>query len=372
MRRTPLGNFWLLQLAGWSGFYVSMAFSRMGRIPLPYMLTSKVLLTALGVCASLALRAILRPLIARQARMLTVVAVSVCASYVLAALWTAAFNVLVLPIGAAMLGETGTVTSLFQLLYGSVYYAFSLGAWGFLYLGFKHHQAWQAERERALVAEKQAADARLRALRYQLNPHFFFNALNAISTLVTERRNDEASAMIARLGDFLRSTLHRETTASVSLHDELEFTRRYLDIERIRFEHRLAVAFDVDEQAQYAAVPVLLLQPLVENAVRHGIASLEQGGSIVIAGRLVSERDGKWVEISIDNDAAPPRRRSDGGIGIANVRERLELLYGPAHKFSAGFVRSRYHARIAMPFTAVAARPAPTFGPAEREPAHAS
>lgn len=371
MRRSPLGNFWLLQLAGWSGFYVAMAFSRMGRIPLPYMLTSKVLLTALGVAASLALRAILRPLIARQARMLTVVAVSVVASYVLAALWTAAFNVLVLPIGTAMLGETVRITSLFQLFYGSVYHAFSLGAWGFLYIGFKHHQAWQAERERALVAEKQAADARLRALQYQLNPHFFFNTLNAISTLVTERRNDEASAMIARLGDFLRSTLHRETTATVSLRDELEFTQRYLDIERIRFEHRLVVSFDVDDEALDAAVPALLLQPLVENAVRHGIAPLVQGGSIVIAARLEADRDGRRVEISIDNDAPPARHASAEGIGLANVRERLEMLYGPAHRFSAGVVRSRYQVLIVLPFTAVEARPESAAGTPALEPAHA-
>lgn len=371
MRRTPLANFWLLQLAGWTGFYVSMAFSRMGRFPLSYMLTSKVLLTALGVGASLVLRAILRPLLARQMRMVSVVAVCTIASFILAAAWTAAFNVLVIPIGAAMLGRAESIGSLFELFYGSVYHAFSLGAWGFLYLGFKHHQAWQAERERALIAERQAANARLRALQYQLNPHFFFNTLNAISTLVTERRNDEASAMIARLGDFLRATLHRDTTASVSLRDELAFTQRYLDIERIRFEHRLVVAHDVDDDALDAAVPVLLLQPLVENAVRHGIAPLEQGGSIVIAAARTSDRDGAWLEISIDNDAPQPRSKPDGGIGIANVRERLEMLYGPTHRFSAGFVSSRYHARIALPFTAAAPAAAPKFDAPAREPAHA-
>jgi two-component system sensor histidine kinase AlgZ len=233
-----------------------------------------------------------------------------------------------------------------------VYHAFSLGAWGFLYIGFKHHQAWQAERERALQAEKQAADARLRALQYQLNPHFFFNTLNAISTLVTERRNDEASAMIARLGDFLRATLRRDGDASVPLRDELEFTRRYLDIERIRFEHRLAVSYDVATDALDAAVPVLLLQPLVENAIRHGIAPIEEGGTVAIGARLAGKGTARLLEITIDNDAKETRRNSDGGIGIANVRDRLEMLYGRKQQFSAGFVRGRYHVRIAMPYSA--------------------
>ena len=351
MRRSPLARFWLLQLVGWSGFFVAMAFSRMGRIPLAYMLASKVLLTLLGVAASLGLRAILKPLIARQTRMVTVVAISVVASYLLAALWTAAFNVMVLPIDEAMLGETPRIQSLFQLLYGSVYHAFSLGAWGFLYIGFKHHQAWQAERERALLAEKQAADARLRALQYQLNPHFFFNTLNAISTLVTERRNDEASAMIARLGDFLRVTLRRDAIASVSLRDELDFTRRYLDIERIRFEDRLAVSYDVTDEALDAAVPVLLLQPLVENAIRHGIAPIEDGGAIAIGARVVGDGSARRLEITIDNDVRGSRRASDGGIGIANVRDRLAMLYGSDQHFSAKLEGAAYRVRIALPYS---------------------
>ena len=377
MRSVRLSPFWKLQLIGWSGFYVAMAFSRMGRFPLSYMLTAKVALTLLGVAASLALRAVLRPLLARQVPLARVVAVSVIASYVLAAVWTAAFNLIDMPIARAIIGGDWNIRSVAALFGGTVYHAFSLVAWGFLYLGIKHHRAWQEERERALRAEAAAADARLRALQYQLNPHFFFNTLNAISTLIVERRNDDAAAMIARLGEFLRATLERDVTTCVSLGDELGFVQRYLDIEQIRFEDRLTVRLDIAEDAYTATVPLLILQPLVENAIRHGIAPLERGGTLDIAARVREDPQQAWLDITIENDAPDLALSADAhdgmrGIGLTNVRERLAMLYGERYRLAAGHVAEaggRFTVHLRLPY--VAERLAQSPASVEMEPAHA-
>ncbi|MGH7711278.1 MAG: sensor histidine kinase [Gemmatimonadaceae bacterium] len=368
MRRLPLSTFWTLQIVGWTGFYVSMAFSRLGRVPLDFMLITKTVLTLLGIAASLALRAVLKPMLARQLSLLNVVAVSVVASYVLAAIWTATFNVAVIPIAQAMLGEPAGIRSISALLSGTVYHAFSLVAWGFLYIGIKHHSAWQAERERALRAEAAAADARLRALQYQLNPHFFFNTLNAISTLIVERRNDDAAAMIARLGEFLRATLRRDVLTRVSLADELGFAQRYLDIEQIRFEDRLTVQIDMTEDAYAATVPLLILQPLVENAIRHGIAPLEGGGTLAISARTDDDRTGRWLDIVIANDAPAeePSQNDSRGIGLTNVRERLTMLYGDRCHFTAARNGAQFRACVRIPY--VAERPAAPAPSVEREP----
>ena len=130
-----------------------------------------------------------------------------------------------------------------------MYNAFTMLAWSVLYIGIRYYAALQAERERSLAAEAAAHQAQLEALRYQINPHFLFNALNAVSTLVTERRNDEASRMLARVSDFLRLTLTAPVRDEVALADEIDYVRQYLEIERVRFGERLRTEFDVAPDA---------------------------------------------------------------------------------------------------------------------------
>ncbi|MEX0892130.1 MAG: sensor histidine kinase [Gemmatimonadota bacterium] len=179
---------------------------------------------------------------------------------------------------------------------------------------------------RTAQLESSMTEARLEALRMELNPHFLFNTLNAIAGLVRRHDNAAAVAMLARLGDLLRVTLERGAAQEITLEEELSFLERYLEIERLRFHDRLVVEMDVPEHLRSALVPTLVLQPLVENAVRHGIARRPGPGVLHVSaqersGRLcLSVRD---TGIGLSTDASPRE-----GVGLSNTRARLAQLYG--------------------------------------------
>ncbi|HEX6059644.1 MAG TPA: histidine kinase [Gemmatimonadaceae bacterium] len=180
---------------------------------------------------------------------------------------------------------------------------------------------------RAAQLQTRIAEARVEALRMELNPHFLFNTLNAISGLVRLRETDAAVRMLARLGDLLRATIDRGAGPETTLEEELALLDLYLDIERVRFGERLEVRVDVQHEARAALVPTLILQPLVENAVRHGIARTPGPGLIEITAR----RENGALHLAVrDNGAGLPdeaEARSDG-VGLSNTRARLEELYG--------------------------------------------
>jgi signal transduction histidine kinase len=329
-------SFWLLQCAGWLAFAVAMALSRVGIYPLGYMAATKTLLAALGLAVSLALRAVYRRLLRREPSIALTIVTCVVTSYVAASAWTAAYNVLDAPLATAMLGRRVHVDNTFELFAGSVYHAFALLAWSVLYLAVKHQERVRVERERALRAEAHLHQARLEALRYQLNPHFLFNTLNALSTLVVEGRTDEAAAMIARLGEFLRLTLAGEGVAEIPLAEELDFVERYLEIEQVRFGVRLQVRVDAAPGLASHPVPALILQPLVENAVKHAVAPREAGGRIAVTAR----RAGDALVLAVEDDGPGLGGESSGsGIGLANTRDRLRARYGDGARLSLEAVR---------------------------------
>jgi LytS/YehU family sensor histidine kinase len=237
---------------------------------------------------------------------------------------------------------------------------FVLVAWSFLYFGIKHYHALEEERRRLQALEVMARDAQMRALRYQLQPHFLFNILNAISTLVLDNQPRIATQMIARLADLLRKTLESPDTHQVSLKEEIAVTKEYLALEKIRFGPRLMVTFAIDPETQEALVPRFLLQPLVENAIRHGIARRPDGGNLV----LRSDMAGGRLRVRIENDGAeddePVLWRNTAsphrGVGLTNTRARLQQMYGyeatlETHATASG----AYEVRISMPFSTVAA-----------------
>ena len=175
----------------------------------------------------------------------------------------------------------------------------------------------------------QVAESRLGALRTQLHPHFLFNSLNAITVLVRDKDTAAAARMLDLLSDVLRQVLKNDQAHVVSLAEELAFLERYLAIEQIRFSDRLQVRFNVDESLKDAAVPVFILQPLVENALRHGIAKRAEGGIVEVSAR----RDGESLRLTIADKGGGLNRASGedtggNGLGLANIRERLTTLYG--------------------------------------------
>lgn len=219
---------------------------------------------------------------------------------------------------------------------GMLYATFVLIAWSALYLGIKHYDAFQTEHERAIQAEALAREARLQALRYQLNPHFLFNALNAISTLVSKGESAAANQMLAQLAAFLRSTLDGLGAQEIPLSHEISNTQGYLDIEKARLGERLALEFSIEPGTQHALVPALLLQPLVENAIRHGISPSPEGGKLTIKTERVSDR----LRVTVSDNAVGAQRHSSrvakqpNGLGLSNTIERLRVLYDSNHRLA--------------------------------------
>jgi signal transduction histidine kinase len=201
----------------------------------------------------------------------------------------------------------------------------------FAVLGVEHATVYYAEaREREVHAARlasQLAEARLGALRSQLNPHFLFNSLNAITVLVRDQDTGTASRMLEQLGEVLRQALQTDRSPEIPLAEEIGFLERYLAIEQVRFSDRLRARFAVDPAVLAAAVPSFVLQPLVENALRHGLARRTEGGSLVIVARR--EADDLVLEVSNDGPGLDPAATGERrGLGLANTRERLATMYG--------------------------------------------
>jgi LytS/YehU family sensor histidine kinase len=207
--------------------------------------------------------------------------------------------------------------------------------WTGLYFGFKYYESLQTQREATLRAAALAQEAQLKMLRYQLNPHFLFNTLNAISTLILDSENRTANQAVMRLSEFLRYTLDQDPMKKVTLRQEIEAMNLYLTTEKLRFGDRLKLEFAVEERALEALVPSLLLQPLIENAVKFAVSPSEKGGSVRIEGRV----RGTMLELVVADDgpglntgAAPGAGR---GVGLRNTRERLAVLYEDNHRFAS-------------------------------------
>ncbi len=223
----------------------------------------------------------------------------------------------------------------FEIFGGALSTAYILLCWSVLYFGIKFYESKRAQEEAMLKAVALAQEAQLKMLRYQLNPHFLFNTLNAISTLILDKQNRKANHAVARLSEFLRYTLDQDPMKKVTLRQEIEALDLYLGTERLRFGERLRLEYAIEEPALEALVPSLLLQPLLENSLKYAVSAREQGGMVRIEGRT---REG-LLELSVIDDGPglpdgpPPGDRR--GVGLANTRERLKVLYGENCRFAA-------------------------------------
>jgi len=333
-------QFWLLQAGGWLALAVIGFFSLNLWYNQPglYYLGHTLLQSVLGLLLSWPLRSIYRRAWYMPARSrLLVIAASVL---VFACLWAA----LRLALFSYMTGETELWSDFGGWLYPSI---FIFLCWTALYHGLKYYrlaeleysalQEMAAERNReafkAAQARSAAREAELTMLRYQLNPHFLFNTLNALQSLVINRRGERASQMIDALSDFLRYSLYTDPHSMVTVADEFRAIERYLEIEQARFGDRLSVSLQLSPEAADEPLPSLLLQPLVENAIKHAITKSEAPSRLVI--EAFCSRG--FLELRVSDSGcgqADSAAIEDSGVGLRNIRQRLDGFYGAAAKLS--------------------------------------
>lgn len=213
-----------------------------------------------------------------------------------------------------------------------------------------YYREGQARALRSSHLETRLVEAQLKALQQQLHPHFLFNSLHTVSALL-HKDVDQAERMIVQLSDLLRITLQHSATQEIPLHEELEFLEGYLAIEQTRFQDRLTVRYDIDPAVLDAKVPTLILQPVVENAIRHGISSITEPGLVEISARATA---GQLLLEVCDNGtglSASGLEALQTGIGLSNTRQRLECMYGTDHRFEFSNARGGLLVRIAIPLS---------------------
>jgi two-component system LytT family sensor kinase len=207
--------------------------------------------------------------------------------------------------------------------------------WTVLAVGYslEIHQRYKNEELKAAQLESRLIENELKALREQLRPHFLFNTLNTVAVLVRENKNDEAVTLIARLSSLLRMSLDNTRVHEVTLRQEMDFLERYIDIQKARFSDRLNVGINIAPDAMEARIPNLLLQPLVENAILHGIAPKSGPGRVDVMGKI----EGNELHLEVRDDGpglGAGAQRAKEGIGLSNTRERIAKIYGPRGQLS--------------------------------------
>ena len=246
----------------------------------------------------------------------------------------------------------GKPAELYQIIDAAMSWYFFIVAWAIMYIALAYAQKVRVAERFAAQYQAEAQTAQLRALRYQINPHFLFNTLNSLSSLVLRQRGDEAERMIMNLSNFFRTSLTTDPTEDVPLADEIRMQRLYLDIERIRFPDRLLVVIDVPPELEHATVPGMLLQPLVENAIKYGVARSTRPVTVTIRARagenslqLAVEDDG---QAAADTPLLPSEKGH--GVGLRNVCDRLAARFGEAATCHYG-VRAEggFRVTLAMP-----------------------
>ena len=320
--------FWWLQSIGWGGYFILRTLSGIANAMEWSYVLHTALLTASGYSITLLMAAAYRRLIKMRPLVTWVATVSIVivAAAGFSAIETWSVSTFVQP---------GTRPEGIRFLGAMLLTVSLLVAWSALYYSINFFLLLEEQSDRLLRLESQASNAQLAMLRYQLNPHFLFNTLNSISTLVLLKQTERANAMLSRLSSFLRYTLVNESTGLVTISQEIETLKLYLEIEKMRFEDRLRPHFHIDSSCSRALLPSLLLQPLIENAIKYAVTPQEEGADI----SLEVKRNVDRVQIKVW-DTGPgadsqyqSRAQQSTGVGLANIRDRLAQAYGDNHRF---------------------------------------
>lgn len=248
-----------------------------------------------------------------------------------------------------MPAETITADKLFrpaELVRGGMFWLAILSLWAAACIALLRDREARHRERRMAALQAEAHDAQVRALRYQVNPHFLYNTLSSISTLILEGRSAIAERMTMRLSAFFRTSLAQDPFQDVRLADELELQRLYLEIEQMRFSDSLEVRYDVAQGLDDALVPSLILQPLVENSIKHGLQEAGKLTVLTISARAISDR----LVLEIADNGRGPGNCHGTGVGLGNVRRRLTTRFGSSCRFTAGALeRGGFAVRLEMP-----------------------
>jgi two-component system, LytTR family, sensor kinase len=313
--------FWSLHVLGWSGYGISQYLGAMlyGK-PVAYV-QYIAFATITGCILSAPLRYICRWLWTKPVA--TMVAGGIASAYITACLMRIPMNWFY----HRYLEPEWPITHWYEYLMGAMSSTYLMACWMGLYFGVRYYETLQTQRVATLQASSLAQEAQLKMLRYQLNPHFLFNTLNAISTLILDNRNSVANSAVTGLSEFLRYTLDQDPMKKVTVAQELDALNLYLNIEKMRFGERLKLEYAIDAGASAMLMPSLLLQPLIENAIKYAVSPREQGGKIRIGAHVT----GGMLQLEVADDGPgmidATRLANGRGVGIRNTRERLQVLY---------------------------------------------
>lgn len=341
-------QFWIFQLSGWGLWVLMLVLRDMTFVPSEYMLERVSVFAVdavIGIGLTTALRYLYRAVWELQVLVRLVAVVLGC--------WIAsqAWRPIKILITDSDFGASVDITG-----YGWASFSNMLPIsmsilmlWSVLYFCIKYYQLFQSEKEKSLRSEALAHEAQLRMLRYQLNPHFLFNTLNAISTLILVQSTDQANTMVTRLSKFLRYSLEHDPLDKVDLAHELATLRLYLEIEKVRFEERLRLQFDVSTEAEKGLLPSMLLQPLVENCIKHAVARSEKGGTIWISADVTAKAQ---LQITVADDGPGAVNDPEStGVGLKNIRDRLREIYGANHELVFASREPRgFEVKVVIPY----------------------
>lgn len=321
-------SFWVLQVGGWSGYalvnYIGSLMHEMRGI--------YTIIILLGAYAGFLMTIPLRYLYQRSWELHPAILmfVVIFASYAVASVWAVIDNATFWEIYKFGFRPDNT----FFYFNNNLAKFYIVLSWSGLYFGIKYYQMLQRERQKALLAASQAHQAQLKMLRYQLNPHFLFNSLNAVSTLIMVKENDVANRMVTKLSQFLRFSLDNDPIKKISLQREVEAMMLYLEIEKVRFDERLDIQLQISETAGQGLVPSLLLQPLIENAIKYGIAKVENIGVLKLSAWVHEQQ--LHIQLCDNGPQAPDNPEkllASSGVGLRNTYDRLQALYSGKFEF---------------------------------------
>ncbi len=320
--------FWILNLAGWSGYVLAAYLGALAHEKPDAYINVIVAMAVAGFLLTIPMRYLFRRLWGKSPVTIALGLIVTC--YVLAFGWRWYSN----SIYYAWVKhgwQPETWTDYIGGVMGSFYI---LLCWSGLYFGIRYYQQLQDQTERTLQATAAAHQAQLKMLRYQLNPHFLFNTLNAISTMILDGAKDSANLAISRLSDFLRYTLDNDPMKRVTLGSELGALDLYLEIEKVRFGDRLIVRKEVEPRALQGLVPSLILQPLIENAIKYAVTPSEEGGTLTISAKVHDQM--LILKLSDNGPGLNNGQKSNNGsgVGLQNTRDRLQQFYGDRQAFT--------------------------------------